>query len=70
MIPILVTEEGVYSPPIPFGSTDAYSPISQGEAGREEIEERCIEFESKDSAIAYWVDRGYKVFVLYERRPV
>jgi hypothetical protein len=45
MIPVLIAEEGVFSP---------------GD------EEECIEFNSKDSAIAYWVDKGYKVFVLIE----
>ncbi len=28
--------------------------------------EECLEFETRDAAIAYWVDRGYKVFVLSE----
>jgi len=49
MIPVLVTEEGVFSP----GN-----------------EEKCLEFDTRDSAIAYWVDQGYKVFVLSDRRAV
>ena len=24
----------------------------------------CLEFKTQDAAIAYWVDKGYKVFVL------
>ena len=54
MIPVLVADEGVFSPCLPIR-----------QAGRDE---KCLKFKTKDEAIAYWVDKGYKVFVMFETR--